>query len=239
MQNSTPDVEVAGIIDDASLNQEIKSLLEDFKENDIITIRNTLNVPFRGKFARSVPHDQALNKQDRRMAELGAPVTKDGNSLAHTAQFVTIDAGQSLRLHGYAAKVVARQLVTEIIQRRNGRNKISDPKTRRDIEEEVVMNWKKHESAVLETPDESFDRELRELNDPMYQVAKKEEKHEQSFPTESLPDDIKPAGETQQETVSPAGEDRTGDRPSEPTADSPKNPKSGAKAKAGSSTSRS
>lgn len=229
--------DVAGIPLESVENQ-IKSLLDGVGENDTVTIFNPLSVPFRGKFARTVPQNSPLNEQNKRMAELGAPVTKEGGGLAHSVQYVMIDAGKTIKLFGYAAKVVGRQLVTEIIQRQGQRGQIADAKTRRDVEEQIIINTRAHENAVIETPDESFERELRQLNDPMSEVKTKEQVNEESFPTETRGDDPQEPTESDTAETGLPGDSGTGDSESRDAAPVAKKPAAHSKAKARRSPSR-
>lgn len=178
--------EVAGVVDDTTIVEQISSILDDIGEMDEVTVFNPLTITFQGKFSRTIPADSPLNKENRRVSELSGIDLRKGEGaggVAHVASYVKIPAGQSLKMHGYAAKVVARQLVTDIIQRQGRKGQIADPKVRREVEEMVILGTKNTDSGILENPRDSFEREMKKLNDPLTNA--KDESHErveQSFP---------------------------------------------------------
>lgn len=188
MQPDQPDDNIIG----ASLEEniaDIKPVLDGFGPDKIVEVLNPLSQDFRVKFSRSVSSTPMPTDHERRMAELGVPVQHTGSPQAHVGQFVVLPSGKTMKLPGDIAQVAVRQLVNEILQRRGKRSSLADAKSRQDVETEVIYNHTTLIQTVNETPEESLNRTLNELNDPAPAV---EENNEPAFPDVS-PDTPDPA----------------------------------------------
>lgn len=163
-----------------------KPILEGLGESVIVEIFNPLSDTFRAKFSRSLPQAPNLSEQDRRVAEIGGiDVRKDGGAVGHTsAQYIEIPAGKTLKLPGDIAQIVVRQMTTYIIQQRGNKSLVSDPAKRREVEEEVIVNYKSVLQNQVLKPEEQFQKQLDEINNPESMDNIKEVVAEQSFPTE-------------------------------------------------------
>lgn len=197
---------------------QLKATLDGFGADRIVAVFNPLSVPFRAKFARSVTQSPQMSQQDRRMAELGVPVSKDGAPQAHMSQYLVIEAGQTINLPGDVAQVVVRQLVNTILMRRNAGTKsymLADPKARQDVEQEVIVNFNSVVQEQTHSSEEIFEQQLKELNTPNGAQTLKERAIEPEFPTESrvVPEaveskDFSGRGETQS-TAEPSSKSRS------------------------------
>lgn len=165
---------------------ESKSTLNGMGESFIVQIYNPLPQPFRGQFSRSVVQSAPLSDQNKRMAELGAPVTKDmGQSQAHVIDYVTIPPGKTINLPGDIAQVVVKQMTNYILQVRNrgkGSLLISDPKARQDVEREIIQNYESIAKTTDKSPEEVIRSQIEELN-----KTPKEAINEPSFPENPPP----------------------------------------------------
>lgn len=164
-----------------------KPVLEGMGESVVVEVFNPLTDNFRAKFSRSLPQAPNLSEQDRRVAEIGGiDVRKQGGVLGHTsAQYIEIPAGKTLKLPGDIAQVVVRQMTTYIIQQRGKKGQVSDPTLRREVEEEIVVNYKTMLQNQTLQPEEQFQKQIDELNNPDSEENIKQLVEEPSFPTEA------------------------------------------------------
>ncbi len=171
---TTDDVtKVAGYRLPQQARQDTGSRLDGLDVDSVVTLRNTLNVPFRVLFGRTVvapPRESEADRQKRlRMTELGVPTAKQGGTVDHVQDTVTIPAGQTMRLPGNIAQIAVRQMVTWILQARNQRKKVADVYARRMVEDELIVSVVTNSIEEMNQRDEQA--EIAKLNPQASQEA--------------------------------------------------------------------
>lgn len=158
----------AGFTEEVEQGEFDKALLEGLGESVVVEVFNPLKVPFRAKFARSLPQAPQLSEQEKKISQqIGASLSKDqGQGQSHATSYIILQPGETKKLPGNVAQVVVRQMVTYIIQQRGNRGLVSDPKLRRDVEKELVINYRSMIQTQTLTPEEKFQAQLDELNNP-------------------------------------------------------------------------
>lgn len=162
-----------------------KSMLATFNAYDIVEVFNPLSKTFRGVVARSIPVNVGETARDREMrilygTDLRNP-DRNGRNMNHVQQPIEIEAGKSKKLPGDVAKVVATQLINEMMQREGNTNKLADMVQRRTYEERVVLNSvKTFDEATTLSVEDRLTKQIEDLNKPDKIV--KEVKDEQPFP---------------------------------------------------------
>jgi len=63
-----------------------------------------------------------------------------GGGVVHIANNVPIPAGTTIKQPGDVAQIIVKQLITAVISIRGDKLKISDPETRRQVENEVIVS---------------------------------------------------------------------------------------------------
>ena len=180
--------EIAGAPIEEKFDEQSKSRIDGIGENFVVELFNPLTVAFRVKYARSIPQAFSMTEEEKKAAEyIGAAITRQ-DSQAHSIQYLILKPGETMRLPGNVAQVATRQLVTEILQRRQQRNKIADPFARRQVEDEIIISVKPMMDWVNQpSPQEAFDQKLAELNNPDSKLNMREMlQEEQAFPSERV-----------------------------------------------------
>ncbi len=152
---------------------DVKPLLEGAGESMIVSVHNPLSQDFRVQYARSVVQGGAdtpyLTQEEKAVLEKGgiAP-RKDQNPQAHAVQYLVLKSGQTINLPGDIAQIAVRQLVNYMIQvRAKGKSVVplSDPVTRRQAEDEVVLNVNNSiEFFNKPSAEEYTDAQLKSIN---------------------------------------------------------------------------
>jgi len=171
---------------------EPRSILAGVNEHDVVTVHNPLDTEFTGRVARSVvtraqssPQHQTGNSQaDAFLSQ----IKPDGpGSVAHVQQQIVLQPGQTMRMPGDVARVVVRQLVKELMQRKGAKKRMADPMAVMQFEKEVVLDHQNMlENMSVESAEQRLTRQLDELNDTP-QGAEKVAASEPAFPTEPEP----------------------------------------------------
>lgn len=179
--------EIAGIPEE-SVTQDIKATLDGIGADYVVEVYNPLHLPFRAKFARSVVQPPRLHPDQaehlRKMANLGVPVSKE-TPQAHQSTYLILQPGGTLKLPGDVAQVVVRQLVNEILQRTGKKKGLADAFARQQVEQDIIQNY----TAIIQAtqtsdPQDSFDRQLQELNMPQSKATQTvEHEPEPAFPS--------------------------------------------------------
>lgn len=125
-------------------------LLDGMGEDKVVAVFNPLPQDFRVQYARSLPvnpvmaRQQQLNRMepaDRQTFEKSGLLTdKDGGGSAPSVQYQILKAGETKNLPGDIAQLAVRQLVTYLIQKSGNKIKAADPYTRNSYEKQIVIS---------------------------------------------------------------------------------------------------
>lgn len=179
-----------------------RPMLEGASEYEYVEIFNPLSVTFVGMFGVTKPVTVPFKiggatagvKSEADVRQLYGLELK--NPLHEAKQVgvnrVPIKSGQTIRLLGSEAQVVARQLVNEIMQREGMSIKLADPFARSLVEKRIVRR-RGTVAEVLGRSPISIQEQLQSV---------KEETHEEQFPELKIP----------RRVAEPVAEDRPGKR---------------------------
>lgn len=179
--------EYAGVQEERVIADE-KATLDGLGESVVVEVFNPLSMPFRAQFARSLPVSAQLSDEERRLAALsGVPAIKDGGGVGHVKSYIVVEPGKTMKLPANVAQNVVRQMVTYIIQQRGNKGLVSDPHLRREVEEEIIVNYHSIVEAQTLDSEEQFQKQLAELNNPdSVDNVQRILQNETAFPTERV-----------------------------------------------------
>ncbi len=131
---------------------EYEPTLNNATRDEVVEILNPMTVDFMARVGVTKttmmpvrinnPNNTSI-KTESDLAAKGIPGFRNpdkGGGIIHVANPVPIPAGQTIKQPGDVAQVIVRQLITAVISMRGLQLKISDPETRRKVENEVIIS---------------------------------------------------------------------------------------------------
>lgn len=160
---------------------EPKPTLDGANEFEVIEILNPLSDDFQIQVAQDVPVNLPFEiRKDGKTSVLSnteadvrqtyglALKNADHQARKRITNNAIIKSGQTMRLRGSEAQVAVRQLVNEILQRQGKRQFLSDPTTRKIVEDEIIISRGSIQDMMdgnLQTPRQQMDDALNKANE--------------------------------------------------------------------------
>ncbi len=131
---------------------EFEPTLNNATRDELVEILNPMTIDFiarvgvtkQGNMPVRINNPQGLStKTEADLAAKGIPGFRNpdlGGGKVHIANDVRIPAGQTIKQPGDVAQIIVKQLITAVISIRGNKLSIADPKTREDVEREVIIN---------------------------------------------------------------------------------------------------
>lgn len=219
-----PDAPITAVGPGARAQQgpDVPSMLDNVTDYDFVEVFNPLSVTFIAQVASTIPKpakarivntsgNPDFDERDLSRAGLGNMRTQSPTgSVVHVPHQVPLPAGSTTPLRGSEAKVVVRQLVTEILGREGKTNLLANSFQRSIAEKKVVRRIGQIDLSQIMGVDDQIKRQMgnMEVTEPSY------EPQEQTVaPTEELsPEFAGAVAQPTQQSLSESVEQPTADR---------------------------
>lgn len=151
----------------ATLETDLKSMLESINEDSIVEIFNPLPQAFEVVFATTAYQQPEISIEERQIRDKAgiSHFKGGGTAVTHLQRTTLIPANSTIRLPGKIAHVAIRQLRNHLIAYEGRKKFMADPLTQVEYEKRIIVKISSQLSeAGAVDPQAELDRKIAELN---------------------------------------------------------------------------